>query len=112
MGIAEHLAVQQRFVLTDLRCGVQTAARVIELDVPLGIEPAVLGRAQRIEEPGRGVPGMRRQEPRVRGTLAHDPIVTSPYACCPRSDRTLIVRSQQYTGPDHERHTIDPVHRR
>ena len=41
MGIAEDSAVQQVCVFSNLRVGVHAGARVIEIHLAMGVEPAV-----------------------------------------------------------------------
>ena len=53
MRVAEHAAGQQVRVLADLRLGVQAAAGVVEVDVSVAIEPAVVAFAQPVDRVGR-----------------------------------------------------------
>jgi hypothetical protein len=48
VGIAERLRVQQLCMPADLRCRMQAGARVIEIDLPVLVQPPVLGCAQRV----------------------------------------------------------------
>ena len=58
MGIAVDTRPQEFPVLFYLGVGVQAAARVIEIDVALRIEPRVIGGAQRVDGSGRPVLGV------------------------------------------------------
>ena len=53
--VAEDVVVQHLAVRTHLRRGMQAAAGVVEIDLPLGVEPAVLAGPQRIEKRCPGV---------------------------------------------------------
>ena len=54
MRVAEDPGAEQRLVLPELRLRVEPAARVVEVDLVLGIEPGVLARPERVD--GVGVP--------------------------------------------------------
>ena len=71
MRVAEHAAGQQLGMLADLRLGVQTAAGVVEVDVPVAIEPAVVAFAQPVDRVGRCVLRMSLDEPVERRVRAH-----------------------------------------
>ncbi len=71
MRVAEHAAGQQVGVLADLRLGVQTAAGVVEIDMPVAIEPAVVAFAQLVDRVGRCVLRISLDEPVERRVRAH-----------------------------------------
>src|SRR3954469_16302874 len=50
MRVAEHALAHDAHVLGQLRIRVQTAARVVEIDVPAGVEAPVLGSAELVEQ--------------------------------------------------------------
>ena len=68
-------AIQHRRVLTQLRCGVQAGARIVEVHVPPGVDATELPTAKIVKDGCRGVFGMRGDESRVGGPLAHTAIV-------------------------------------
>ena len=69
MGVAEDAAGQQFGVLADLRFRIQATARVVEIDVLLGIETTVLGRTEAIDGASVAVFGIGPDELLMRGKL-------------------------------------------
>ena len=61
-GLPRTLLVQQRCMLADLRFGVESAARVVEIDVALRVQAPVLRGTQRVQALRTLVVGKRRQE--------------------------------------------------
>jgi hypothetical protein len=57
MRVAEHPLRQQLDMAAQLRVGVQAGAGVIEIHLPGGVEPAVLGCPQPIERVGPAIAG-------------------------------------------------------
>ncbi|MCG3140195.1 MAG: hypothetical protein HDKAJFGB_01241 [Anaerolineae bacterium] len=55
MRIAENMRPQKFQMRAQLRFGVQTAARVIEIDMSARVEPRIFGGAQRVEFRGRAI---------------------------------------------------------
>ena len=68
--IPEDAALEDRRVRVKLGGGIQPASRVIEIDVPGGVEPGVLGRPKRIERPGPGIFRIGSQKGCLRGYFA------------------------------------------
>ena len=62
MRVAEHVRVENVRVFADLRRGMQAAAGVVEVDMPLGIEPPVLDATQGVERRRLAVLGVFSQE--------------------------------------------------
>ena len=52
MGIAKDPLPEQRHVLTQLGFGVEPATGVIQVDVPLPVQPPILGDSQFVQLPG------------------------------------------------------------
>src|SRR5688572_27357417 len=67
MRIAEDRTVEQFCMLVNLRLGMEPRAGVIEIHLPLRVEPAVLRRPQRVERRSRFVVGMSLQKIGVQG---------------------------------------------
>ena len=72
MRVAEDATVQQLGVFADLRLRMKSAARVVEVDMALGIEPPVFRSAQRVQRTRAFVLGIRLQERGVRRALGSD----------------------------------------
>lgn len=51
MRVAEDAALEKGSVGAKLGGGVQTASRVIKVDMPGGVEPGILGRSKVVERP-------------------------------------------------------------
>src|SRR6187431_2454593 len=91
MGIAKDALGQQFGMLADLRQRIQASTRVIQIDVPLGVEASVLGRAEPIHGSGVLVLGIGPDELRMRGELGgngrrrragtHPPIMNGDEVC-------------------------------
>ena len=74
--VAEDVLTKQGRVVLHLRRGIQAAARVIKVDVLLGVEPTVLGRAQRVERGRFGIRGCRSRNTALRFITYRITIVT------------------------------------
>ena len=66
--VAEDAAAHELHVMAHLRVGVHAAAGVVQVHVPVLVEPEVLGRPQHVELRRVGVAGKRAQELRVAVT--------------------------------------------
>jgi hypothetical protein len=95
MRVAEHLLGQHRRMLLHLTGGIQAAAGVVQVDLILTVEPAVLRGAQVVEGQGRGVVRKSGQEIFVR---RHGQGLSRPPAAAKAQDARITPQATR--GPE------------